>query len=44
MDVSVKLNCELFGLFYLESQDVTDIKSYNTKNKTVRTCTKCTIS
>lgn len=35
--VSVKLNCELFGLFYLESKSITDTKSFNSKNEVV-TC------
>lgn len=32
---SVKLNCELFGLFYLDSKEVSDIKSFNTKNQVI---------
>lgn len=34
-NLSIKLNCELFGLFYLESKDLTDVKSFNTKNQII---------
>lgn len=32
---AIKLNFELFGLYYLSSKENVDIKSFNTKNKTI---------
>lgn len=32
---SIKLNVELFGLYFLESQNMHDIKSFNTQNRIV---------
>lgn len=30
-----KLNCELFSLSHLKTKDLTDVKSFNTKNQVI---------